>query len=179
MAASRTSALIAVVILAFASEALGDGCYIPERAVRKIPDIPAQRAVLSWKDGKETLLISSALNSESQKLGWIIPLPAVPDKIEKQSPGGLKTLEFCIQPEITHDLYPTLSRSIYVFLVGNLVLATLLFRKKPLGLLLLEFFLFMIIPALMLPALGAGRAVGLSHWQSHGRENGDCGLLPG
>ena len=31
--------------------AFGDGCYIPERAFRKFPEIPAQRAVLAWKDG--------------------------------------------------------------------------------------------------------------------------------
>ena len=63
-----------VAVLAFASDVFGDGCYIPERAVES-PEIPAQRAVLAWKNGQETLVISSALDSESQKLGWIIPLP--------------------------------------------------------------------------------------------------------
>ena len=99
----RRQYLGVVTVLLFASSALGDGCYIPERAVRKIPEIPAQRAILSWKDSVETLVISSSLDSEAQKLGWIIPIPAVPQTIEKESPGGLKTLDFCIQPEITHN----------------------------------------------------------------------------
>ena len=156
--ALRLHSLGILVALAFASFARGDGCYIPERAVRKFPEIPAQRAVLSWKDGQETLLISSALYSESQKLGWIISLPAAPTSIEKQSPGGLKTLDFCIQPEITHDLHPQLSFAIYVFLVGNLVLATLLFRKRDIiACLLFEFFFFVLLPSLTLSA-GGGRA---------------------
>ena len=154
--ALRLHSLGVLVAVAFASFARGDGCYIPERAVRKFPEIPAQRAVLSWKDGQETLLISSALDSESQKLGWIIPLPAAPNSIEKQSPGGLKTLDFCIQPEITHDLHPQVVFAIYAFFVANLALATLLFKKNPLEFLLLELFLFGVVPALMLPALGAG-----------------------
>jgi hypothetical protein len=69
MAALRLRGMGVLVALTFATAAFGDGVYIPERAVRKIPEIPAQRAVLSWRDGQETLLISSALDSESQKLG--------------------------------------------------------------------------------------------------------------
>ena len=102
----RIQCAAALAVLFSASAAMGDGCYIPEHAVRKIPEIPAQRAVLSWKDGVETLVISSALDSEAQKLGWIIPIPAVPRVIEKESPGALKTLNFCIQPKITHDISP-------------------------------------------------------------------------
>ena len=118
-----------------------------------------------WKDGQETLLISSALDSESQKLGWIIPLPAAPNSIEKQSPGGLKTLDFCIQPEITHDLHPQVVFAIYAFFVANLALATLLFKKNPLGFLLLELFLFGVVPALMLPAFGRWRYVYHQSWE--------------
>ncbi len=156
MAALRVHGMGALVVLAFASVALGDGVYIPQRAVRKVPDIPAQRAVLSWRNGQETLLISSALDSASQKLGWIIPLPAVPKSIEKQLPGGLKTLDFCIQPKITHDLYPLVLFAVYAFFVINLALATLLFKKRDrLGYLLIELLLFGVVPSLMLPALGA------------------------
>ncbi|MFZ1933728.1 MAG: DUF2330 domain-containing protein [Thermoguttaceae bacterium] len=158
MAALRLRGMGVLVALTFATAAFGDGVYIPERAVRKIPEIPAQRAVLSWRDGQETLLISSALDSESQKLGWIIPLPAVPKTIEKQTPGTLKTLDFCIQPEITHDLYPQVVFAVYAFFVINVVLATLLFKKKErLGFLLVELFFIAVVPALMLPALGSGR----------------------
>ncbi len=87
----RLQCLVVIGFLLSASAAFGDGCYVPERAVRKIPEIAAQRALLSWKDGVETLVISSALNSEAQTLGWIIPVPAVPTTVEKATPGSLKT----------------------------------------------------------------------------------------
>jgi hypothetical protein len=156
MAALRLHSLGVLVALAFASAAFADGVYIPDRAVRKIPEIPAQRAVLSWRDGQETLLISSALDSESQKLGWIIPLPAVPKTIERQTPGALKTLDFCIQAEITHDLYSQVVFAAYAFFVANIVLATLLFKQRDrLGYLLVELFFFGVVPSLMLPTAGA------------------------
>ena len=148
-------------VLLFASAAFGDGCYMPERAVRKIPEIPAQRALLCWKDGVETLLISSALDSESQKLGWIIPLPSVPKTIEKETPGGLKTLEFCIQPEITHDLSQGLKASIYCVLIANVLMGTFLFKRQWfLRVLLFVFMFFVVLPALLLSAsAGTGLAV--------------------
>ena len=85
---SRWCCSVVIAVLTLASDVFGDGCYIPERAVRKIPEIPAQRAVLSWKDGHETLVISSTLDSKSQRLGWIIPLPAAlkKSKNERQAP---------------------------------------------------------------------------------------------
>jgi len=52
----RLGCLTVIAFLLSASVAFGDGCYIPERAVRKIPEIVAQHAVLSWKDGVETLV---------------------------------------------------------------------------------------------------------------------------
>lgn len=83
--------------------AFADGCYIPEKAYAKLPDIPLQRVILSYRDGIETLIIESSLDSEDQSFGWIILLPEVPTILEEVSPGFLKTLSSCIQPEITHD----------------------------------------------------------------------------
>ena len=84
---ARTLATVAAILFHLAaSTVLADGCYIPERAVRKIPEIAAQQAILSWKDGVETLVISSALDSESQKLGWIIPVPSAPGKDREGKP---------------------------------------------------------------------------------------------
>ena len=147
-----------VVVWLFASTALGDGCYIPELAVRKIPEIPAQRAVISWKDGVETLVISSALDSEAQKLGWIIPIPAVPETIEKEGPGALKTLNFCIQPEITHDLSPEITLAVVAAWIGNLLLGTLLFDRKRFLTVLIAIFLMGLFFALLLPAAGTAGA---------------------
>jgi len=141
------------------STAFGDGCFIPERAVRKIPDIPAQRALLSWKDGIETLVISSAIESESQKLGWIIPVPSVPKTIEKESQGGLKTLNFCLQPEITHEgLYPWIILSTLAAWIANVIMGTFLFQRRQFIRVLIYVSLFVVFLALLLPALGTAGA---------------------
>ena len=149
----RSQYLLGVfTVLLLESVALGDGCYIPERAVRKIPEIPAQRAILSWKDGIETLVISSSLDSEAQKLGWIIPVPAVPRTLEKESPGALKTLNHGIQPKITHDLLPLVINTIVVVFVGNLLVGTMLFAKKQLLNVFFSLVLIVMFSTCLLPA---------------------------
>lgn len=150
--------IAAVTFLLSASAVFADGCYAPERAVRKIPEIVAQHAVLSWKDGVETLVISSALDSEAQKLGWIIPVPAVPETIEKATPGILNTINFCIQPKITHDLSREVRAAILAVFIANLLFATWLFKRKRFGNLLLLLFLLFILSGLLLPALSTAGA---------------------
>jgi hypothetical protein len=160
MIAARVPCLGIGVLLLCVSAAFGDGCYFPEQAVRKIPDIPAQRAVLSWKDGVETLVISSALKSEAQKLGWIIPLPAVPQTIEKETPGGLKTLGLCIQPEITHDLYPAIKAAVVSALIANLIMGTFLFKRKRVVDVIIVVLLLVVFYSLLLSAsAGAGGSI--------------------
>ncbi len=149
--------MVASLLLCAADTAHADGCYFPESAVRKIPSIPSQRVILSWQDGVETLVISSALNSEAQALGWIIPLPSVPDRMEKTSPGMLKTLNFCIQPRITHDLTSKLGAAIFLSFIANLLLATILFKRHRFGELLLLLLLFGLLAGMMLPAFGTAR----------------------
>jgi hypothetical protein len=78
-----------------------DGVYIPE-ARKKIPDIPVQRAIIKYHEGKETLIVESTLDGEGGHYGWIIPVPSPPTKFDKVSPGLLKTLSWQIQPKINH-----------------------------------------------------------------------------
>ena len=144
--------LIGLLFLLSASSALGDGCYIPERAVRKIPEIPAQRTIIAWKDGVETLIIASTLDSESQSLGWIIPVPAVPDTIEKETPGTLRTMNFCLQPKIIHDLHGQLIASIVFAIVGILLIGTFLFNKTNFPAVITVVIIAAILWSLMLPA---------------------------
>ncbi len=137
------------------SSAFGDGIYIPSKAYRKIPEVPAQRAILKWKDGVETLVISSTLDSESQELGWIIPLPSVPDTIEKETPGPLKTINFCLQPDITHEMTSVVRSVLFMVVFLNLVLAIILFRRESLWSFLLWLFLLMMIFGLCLGSLSS------------------------
>lgn len=83
--------------------AAADGCFIPEKAFPRLPSIPSQRALLSFRDGEEQLTIQSALDAEGQRFGWIIPVPAKPTKFERASAGLLKTLSMHTQPKVTHE----------------------------------------------------------------------------
>jgi len=160
MSSVKVASITAVILAACLSVAMADGCYIPERAVQKIPEIPAQRALLAWRDGSETLIISSALDSEAQKLGWIIPLPTVPSKMQKASPGGLRTLTFCIQPKVTHDLSSQAWTATLLTIVGVLIWATVLFRRNRLLELLLVIILFVMLAGMLMPAMGrAGKSI--------------------
>jgi hypothetical protein len=146
-----------------ASAVTADGCYMPERAVKKLPAIPSQRALVSWKDGVETLVISSALDSEAQKLGWIIPVPAEPDKLQQQTPGALRTLSFCIQPKITHDVGANTAVAIVVAVIGNIFLAILMFKREWLFRFFVSLFILFVLWSLMLPAGGGGDRAALAN----------------
>ncbi|MHC5053503.1 MAG: DUF2330 domain-containing protein [Planctomycetota bacterium] len=97
--------LVPVCLIVFSCHsALADGKFWPRRtkAYRKEVGIPSQRALIKLKDGKQTLVIETAAESESPGLGWVIPLPAVPDRMEVVRPGLFESLSFCLRPEITH-----------------------------------------------------------------------------
>ncbi len=74
-----------------------------------MPSIPVQRAILTYRDRTERLIIESSLDAEGQQFGWIVPVPAKPTALERASPGLLKTLSLNIQPEIVHDVSKTVS----------------------------------------------------------------------
>lgn len=143
-----------------------DGCYIPAKAILKIPEIPAQQAVVSWKDGMETLVIASALDSESQKLGWIIPLPSVPDTLEKGTPGSLKTLNFCLQPTITHDLLQPIFWSLKLLFLALLIIPTGLYKPDRLVDLLLVLLVFFVLSASFFSAGGSHLGNRATHQRS-------------
>ena len=77
--------------------------------------------------------------------------------MEKATPGGLKTLDFCIQPKITHDLSQEVRATIIIVLVANLLLATWLFRRKWIVRVLLLLFLLFLLTGMLLPAFNSVR----------------------
>jgi hypothetical protein len=96
----RRVALSLCCLLALASPAAADGKYYAGPAYEEVPDIPMQRALLVFRGGVETLVLESAVASEAQQLGWVVPLPAVPTRMEAVEPGLLESLAFCFGPEI-------------------------------------------------------------------------------
>ncbi|HVM62466.1 MAG TPA: DUF2330 domain-containing protein [Verrucomicrobiae bacterium] len=150
-------AFACLLLHAGTTTAFADGGYVAENAIQKLPRIPSQRALLSWENGTETLLIASALDSDAQRLGWLIPLPSVPTEIAKADPGALKTLAFCIQPRLTHDLRP-LAHMLTIVIVWGLLLATILaFNRSWLTPFLIITFIFVVLASMMLPALGTAQ----------------------
>jgi HEAT repeat protein len=127
------STLIAVLFFllffSFCRISFADGTILPEPYV-KLPNIPVQRALLKYRDGVETLIVESTLDGPGQKFGWIIPVPSVPQRFEKITPGLLKTLSFALQPRITHHLTHTRwearQRSLFAFLFAVWALAMFL-----------------------------------------------------
>ncbi len=130
-----------------------DGIYIPEKAY-KLPDITAQRAIISFKDGTETVIISSTLDSKSQELGWIIPLPKNPDLVEKANAGLLDAIAHASQPKIIHDLNDEISGAIALAIFLCLMIILVSEKRKSPALYLVLLLNLFLLSGLLMPSLG-------------------------
>jgi len=131
--------------------ALGDGGFIPSTAFQTV-EIPDQRALIHFTDGKETLVIDTAFKGDGTNFAWIIPVPSVPT-VEPATTGLFSTLQMIFQPRIVHDVTGFYK---FVILLG-LLLAYVLWKaqrgESPVGLLMIVA-LFAILASMLLPALG-------------------------
>src|ERR1700682_2865627 len=82
-AAAATLALF--VTQALPAAACG-GLIAPNGAIR----LERATTLVAWHDGVERYMTSFSYNGEATSFGWIVPLPAVPDKVEE---GGGWTLQ--------------------------------------------------------------------------------------
>lgn len=104
-----TPRAVSIGVLAFA---LAWGNVEPARADGKFfalkvadePGIQAQRAVLVFQDGVETLILQSDVAGDETAYGWLLPLPAEPTTIEACAPNTLTALDALLQPHIAHPL---------------------------------------------------------------------------
>jgi len=80
-----------------------DGKHFPEKAYKKAPNMPSQRAVIIYKNDNEKLIIESTINGEGGKFGWIIPLPTKPENFEIGSAGLIKTLSITTRPSVENE----------------------------------------------------------------------------
>lgn len=144
--------IVCVVMLSW-QDVCADGKHFPEKAYKAAPAIPAQRAILVYKDGIEKLTIESALDGHGREFGWIIPLPSKPTDFEKTSPGLIKTFSMFVQPKIVHDLtreISTLWRVAVIIIFGCLIVTA----KKSLERVLLLVLLFVLLVSILMPSLG-------------------------
>jgi hypothetical protein len=81
--------------------------------------MPIQRALVKYRDGIETLVIEATFEGEGKNFGWIIPVPSIPQKFERVSPGFLNTLSFQLNYKIKHRPYEL---GVFIFMVALLAL---------------------------------------------------------
>jgi hypothetical protein len=139
--------------------ALGDGGFIPSTAFQKV-EIPDQRALIHFADGKETLVIDTAFKGSGTNFAWIIPVPSVPT-VEPATTGLFSTLQIIFQPKIVHNV-----TGYYKFAIFLGILVAYMLRKwrrgeSPVGMLLIVAF-FAILSSLLLPVLGTAGSASLS-----------------
>ena len=154
-------AIVAVgIVLLLATDVAANGAYFPEQAFPAMPQIPIQRALIVWRDGTETLVVESSLNSDSPNVGWVLPLPAEPTKLETADPGMLTSLAMSQRASITHDLYPVVKSLVILLSVFVPVAALVIFRKdsrvrrRELGLLVVVYLVILFAFGLMMGTLG-------------------------
>jgi len=145
--------VIVCVVMFSGQDACADGKHFPEKAYKTAPAIPSQRAILSYRDGTEKLMIESALDGQGREFGWVIPLPSKPTEFEKTSPGLIKTFSLVMQPRIIHDLtreLGTLWRIVVLVTFGSFIVV----GTKPSDRILWLVLLFVVFVVLFTPHLG-------------------------
>ena len=93
-----------MVLFAFCGVVWGNGVKMPLEGFAKMPEIPSQRAIISYRDGVETLVVESSYATDSPAVGWILPIPAEPQSIEVADRDVLKSVAMCMRPRMVHDL---------------------------------------------------------------------------
>ena len=93
-----------LLIIALQISALGDGVFVPPRAVHDArihaADItePTQKACLAWSDGQERLVLQVSFKGEAERFAWLVPTPSVP-KVSKADDSIFHTLHLETAPK--------------------------------------------------------------------------------
>jgi len=116
--------VLAVVVIAGAPDAArANGKGWPMVAYPKTPAIPMQRALIVWRDGVETLVVESTMETDSPEVGWVLPLPAEPDKLQVADPGLLKSMSYSQRPEIRTAVSGSTGWPVFIAILVFLVAA--------------------------------------------------------
>jgi hypothetical protein len=133
------------------ANALGDGGFFPATAFERV-QIPDQRALIHFADGKETLVIDTAFKGGGTNFAWIIPVPSLPT-VETATTGLFSTLQIIFQPRIVHDVLRFYRFVIFVGFLMAYGLWKVRRGESPVGMLMVVA-LLAILASLLLPALG-------------------------
>ncbi|MCA9249938.1 MAG: DUF2330 domain-containing protein, partial [Phycisphaerales bacterium] len=87
------------ILMLFPAATFADGKFFRRLEVADEPGIAAQRAVVAFRDGVETLIVQSDIENAGESIGWVLPLPAEPTSIEACPPVTLNALTKTVRPE--------------------------------------------------------------------------------
>lgn len=125
----RLTWILSGLFVTVSISASADGSFF---ARKEIPPIPAQRALITYRDGVERLVIDSLVGGEGRELAWIVPVPAEPTAFRKVSAGLVKTVSVVTAPYVITDkrAAPFLP-SVVVIVVVTLLWMRSLVKKRP------------------------------------------------
>ncbi|MBL9121004.1 MAG: DUF2330 domain-containing protein [Phycisphaerae bacterium] len=158
----RACFVVAVGVLLFVSAAVfADGKYFSNtKSIARDPRMPSQAAIIGHRNGVETLIIESGVESDGTPLAWVVPLPAVPSEIGHVSPGAVATaLELTSPAMFDADRERSTLRQAAIALPVALGLGLLLSWASRRGLLSLvaAALALLAFSCLLLPALATAR----------------------
>lgn len=90
-------------LFACVSSAWADGKVFAPASVPQQVAMPDQRALLTWDNGVETLVIESAFVGEGTDFAWVVPLPAKPE-VFPATRGTLPAAVALMQPVIADPM---------------------------------------------------------------------------
>ena len=126
-----------------------DGMVIPTVAYPAQVTIPDQRALISFSNDVERLVIETRFTGEGTNFAWVVPLPS-PPVIEAATAGLFPTLQYLFRPEIVHDV-----PRYYVGILLALAFVFLLWRaSRSVWSGLLFTLLLLVLAVALLPILG-------------------------
>ena len=94
--------LFALALVGTAPVARADGLMMPPVVQNGIPEIPSQRALITFRDGMETMVVETAFSGQGGDVAWLLPVPAKPVAMAKASPGVFSMLTTALQPDVRY-----------------------------------------------------------------------------
>lgn len=153
------SILRLLVFLSLASACLADGKFFGPVDIVDPPEIESQRAVISFRDGIETLIVQSDLDGGGEEaMGWVLPLPVAPSEIEACHPNALAPLNRLIAPHVVQGSSGILVWGALLLMAMLVICANAMARARgesvPLVLTLGMLLLIVMVGVLFMPSLG-------------------------
>ena len=109
--------LLLTLLAGTAHTARADGKFFRIPEVADEPGVHAQRALIAYKDGIETLVVQSDVTGAGASFGWLLPLPAEPTAVEPCPPHCLNFLPRRLAPHAARTPAPFLIPSLAFLLI--------------------------------------------------------------